>query len=98
MITATTLRKTKCTSTICTRPFCLEHLLGLNHERLTYRYGGRDFRLTDVHGEIVHGILAQLQKLFGNRCITLISSSQWLALWLLNSGAYMLWMFAIPVW
>ena len=28
------------------------HLLGLNHERLTYRYGGRDFRLTDVHGEI----------------------------------------------
>ncbi len=34
------------------------HLLGLNHERLTYRYGGRDFRLTDVHGEIVHGILA----------------------------------------
>ena len=26
------------------------------------------------------------------------TSSQWLALWLLNSGAYMLWMFAIPVW
>jgi hypothetical protein len=34
------------------------HLLGLDHKRLTYRYAGRDFRLTDVHGEIVKGILA----------------------------------------
>jgi hypothetical protein len=34
------------------------HLLGLNHERLTYRYGGRDFRLTDVHGRVVREILA----------------------------------------
>ena len=34
------------------------HLLGLNHERLTYRVQGRHFRLTDVHGEIVKGILA----------------------------------------
>jgi hypothetical protein len=34
------------------------HLLGLNHERLTYRHGGRDFRLTDVEGEVVRGILA----------------------------------------
>ncbi len=34
------------------------HLLGLDHERLTYRYAGRDFRLTDVHGKIVSGILA----------------------------------------
>ena len=34
------------------------HLLGLDHERLTYRYSGRDFRLTDVHGQIVKGILA----------------------------------------
>lgn len=33
------------------------HQLGVDHERLTYRYGGRDFRLTDVHGEILHGIL-----------------------------------------
>ena len=33
------------------------HLLGLDHLRLTYRYAGRDFRLTDVHGEIVHDIL-----------------------------------------
>ncbi len=35
----------------------LLHLLGIDHERLTYRYGGRDFRLTDVHGRIVHEIL-----------------------------------------
>ena len=34
------------------------HLLGLDHERLTYRYAGRDFRLTDVAGEVVKGILA----------------------------------------
>jgi hypothetical protein len=34
------------------------HLLGLDHERLTYRYAGRDFRLTDVHGRVVHDVLA----------------------------------------
>jgi hypothetical protein len=34
------------------------HLLGLDHERLTYRYQGRDFRLTDVAGEVVRGIMA----------------------------------------
>jgi hypothetical protein len=34
------------------------HLLGLDHERLTYRYSGRDFRLTDVHGRVVTEILA----------------------------------------
>jgi hypothetical protein len=33
------------------------HLLGLDHTKLTYRYAGRDFRLTDVHGEVVRGIL-----------------------------------------
>jgi hypothetical protein len=33
------------------------HLLGLDHERLTYRYAGRDFRLTDVHGHIIREIL-----------------------------------------
>jgi Protein of unknown function (DUF1501) len=33
------------------------HLLGLDHERLTYRYGGRDFRLTDVHGNVVDALL-----------------------------------------
>ncbi|MBP3955705.1 DUF1501 domain-containing protein [Gemmata sp. G18] len=34
------------------------HLLGLDHTRLTYRHAGRDFRLTDVHGEVVSQILA----------------------------------------
>jgi hypothetical protein len=34
------------------------HLLGLDHTKLTYRYAGRDFRLTDVYGEVVKGILA----------------------------------------
>jgi hypothetical protein len=34
------------------------HLMGLNHEDLTYRYSGRDFRLTDVHGHVVKDILA----------------------------------------
>jgi hypothetical protein len=34
------------------------HLLGLDHERLTFRSAGRDFRLTDVHGHVVHDILA----------------------------------------
>ncbi len=34
------------------------HILGLDHEKLTYRYAGRDFRLTDVHGHVVKDILA----------------------------------------
>lgn len=33
------------------------HLLGFDHERLTYRFQGRDFRLTDVHGKVVHSII-----------------------------------------
>jgi hypothetical protein len=32
--------------------------LGINHERLTYRFQGRDFRLTDVHGKVVKELLA----------------------------------------
>jgi hypothetical protein len=36
----------------------LLHLLGFDHERLTYRYAGRDFRLTDVHGKVVKELLA----------------------------------------
>ena len=36
----------------------LMHLLGFDHKRLTYRFQGRDYRLTDVHGEVVHEILA----------------------------------------
>jgi uncharacterized protein (DUF1501 family) len=33
------------------------HLLGVDHKRLTYRWSGRDMRLTDVHGNVIHGIL-----------------------------------------
>ena len=36
----------------------LLHLLGVDHERLTFRFQGRDFRLTDIHGQVVNGILA----------------------------------------
>lgn len=36
----------------------LLHLLGVDHTKLTFRFGGRDMRLTDVHGEVVNGILA----------------------------------------
>lgn len=36
----------------------IAHLLGFDHTRLTYRHAGRDFRLTDLHGRIVQGILA----------------------------------------
>jgi hypothetical protein len=34
------------------------HLLGIDHERLTYQYSGRDYRLTDVAGSVVHDIVA----------------------------------------
>ena len=34
------------------------HLLGFDHKKLTYRYAGRDFRLTDVHGNVVHDLVA----------------------------------------
>ncbi|MCA9173546.1 MAG: DUF1501 domain-containing protein [Planctomycetales bacterium] len=34
------------------------HLMGMDHTQLTFRYSGRDFRLTDVHGEVVHGVIA----------------------------------------
>ena len=34
------------------------HLLGLDHERLTFRHAGRDFRLTDVSGQVVRSVLA----------------------------------------
>ena len=34
------------------------HLLGIDHKRLTYRYQGRDFRLTDVHGHVIHDLIA----------------------------------------
>jgi uncharacterized protein (DUF1501 family) len=34
------------------------HLMGMDHKRLTYRFGGRDMRLTDVHGELIRAVLA----------------------------------------
>jgi hypothetical protein len=34
------------------------HLLGFDHEKLTYRFQGRDYRLTDVHGKVVKDIVA----------------------------------------
>jgi hypothetical protein len=34
------------------------HLLGIDHTRLTFRFSGRDIRLTDVHGEVLHSLLA----------------------------------------
>jgi hypothetical protein len=34
------------------------HLVGIDHTKLTYRYQGRQFRLTDVHGHVVQGVLA----------------------------------------
>jgi hypothetical protein len=34
------------------------HLLGFDHKRLTYRYAGRDFRLTDIHGNVVHDLIS----------------------------------------
>jgi hypothetical protein len=34
------------------------HLLGFDHEKLTFRHAGRDFRLTDVHGKVVRALLA----------------------------------------
>jgi hypothetical protein len=34
------------------------HLLGMDHKKLTFRFGGRDMRLTDVHGEVIRGVLA----------------------------------------
>ena len=34
------------------------HLMGLDHTKLTYRYSGRDYRLTDVHGEVIHDLFA----------------------------------------
>ena len=36
----------------------LLHQMGIDHERLTYRYNGRDFRLTDVGGQVVHDIIS----------------------------------------
>ena len=60
-----TARPTSSASTSATDPVHVHdlqatilHLLGLDHLRLTYRFQGRDFRLTDVHGNLVQGIIA----------------------------------------
>jgi ssRNA-specific RNase YbeY (16S rRNA maturation enzyme) len=34
------------------------HLMGYDHQRMTFRYAGRDFRLTDVHGQVIQALLA----------------------------------------
>ena len=34
------------------------HLMGVDHKRLTYKYQGRDFRLTDIHGNVIHDVLS----------------------------------------
>ncbi len=47
--------KIRSTFTICRRPCC--NRLGLEHTRLTYHYMGRDFRLTDVEGNVVKKLL-----------------------------------------
>ena len=54
--TATTRQSTRCTSTICTPRCC--NLMGINHKELTFRYAGRDFRLTDVAGNVATDIMA----------------------------------------
>ena len=42
----------------CLAYFCVFlHLLGIDHKKLTYRYQGRDFRLTDVHGHVIKDLL-----------------------------------------
>ena len=49
------------------------HLLGLDHERLTYSYAGRDFRLTDVKGSVVKEIMAETEAPFtSEHILTLI--------------------------
>ena len=45
-------------SEMCIRDSTILHLLGMDHEKLTYRHNGRDFRLTDVGGEVVKEIIA----------------------------------------
>ena len=42
------------------------HLLGLDHKQLTYRYSGRDMRLTDVHGEVIQGLMSSQRNLRAN--------------------------------
>ena len=50
------LSRTQSTCMTCTRRSCISS--ASTHERLTYAYGGRDHRLTDVHGNVVRAIIA----------------------------------------
>ncbi len=56
MTTAITSPRTRSTSTTCT-PHC-SHCLGIDHTKLTFRFQGRRYRLTDVHGNVVEDLLA----------------------------------------
>ena len=53
---ATTSSTIRCTSTTCNATIL--HCLGIDHKKLTYKFQGRDFRLTDVHGDVVRKMLA----------------------------------------
>src|SRR4029078_1946603 len=44
------------------------HLMGIDHTKLTYRFSGRDFRLTDVSGNVIHDIIAERKKGSGPFC------------------------------
>ncbi|MEL6110276.1 MAG: DUF1501 domain-containing protein, partial [Planctomycetota bacterium] len=52
------LRHKRLTVTVNDLNATILHLLGIDHRRLTYRYQGRDFRLTDVHGHVMHDLIA----------------------------------------
>ena len=58
------------------------HLLGIDHKRLTYRFGGRDMRLTDVHGEVITGD----PGLRSRRALTPLKARWWLRPSLLESS------------
>jgi Protein of unknown function (DUF1501) len=61
------------------------HLMGQDRTRLTYRYTGRDFRLTDLHGSVVHDVIARHSQLRecrvspALRCDRISSSCDWLS-------------------
>ena len=57
-LTISVSRPLKTKSTFTTLHATMLHLLGFDHEKLTYRYAGRDFRLTDVYGRVVRDIIA----------------------------------------
>ncbi len=56
--TSSATTRSRTSSTVHDLHATMLHLLGIDHERLTYKFQGRDFRLTDVHGNVVKDILA----------------------------------------